>query len=123
MPKILISINPQHVEKIIDGDKVFEFRRRIAKQNVTSMLIYETSPIAKVVAEVEVKGVLCAAPNDLWEQTRYGAGIDKNFFDEYFMGRSVAYAYSLGKVTLFEQPKELSDFGVKAAPQSYIYIK
>ena len=123
MAQILISINPQHVKKIIDGSKVFEFRRRVAKQNITSMLVYETAPVARVVAEVEVKGVLCAEPNDLWVQTKNGAGIDKIFFDEYFAGRSVAYAYSLGKVTLFEQPKALSDFGVKAAPQSYIYIK
>ena len=86
------------------------------------MLIYETAPVGKVVAEVEVRGVLCAEPNDLWLKTQYGAGIDKNFFDEYFMGRSIAYAYSLGDVTLFDQPKALSEFGVKAAPQSYIYV-
>ena len=123
MSQILISINPQHVEKIINGSKVFEFRRRAAKQNVTSMLIYETAPVAKVVALVEVNEVLCAEPNDLWLKTQKGAGIDKPFFDEYFKGRNIAYAYSLGKVTMFEHPKALSDFGVKAAPQSYIYIK
>ena len=47
----------------------------------------------------------------------------KEFYDEYFCGREVAFAYKLGSVHIFETPKELSEFGVKVAPQSYIYIK
>ena len=34
-----------------------------------------------------------------------------------------SYAYKLGKVEVFESPKNLSDFGVAVAPQSFVYIK
>ena len=84
---------------------------------------YETAPRQKVVAEVEVLDMLEDSPEQLWLLTREGAGISKEFYDEYFCGREVAFAYKLGSVHIFETPKELSEFGVKVAPQSYIYIK
>ena len=122
MAQILLSINPEHVAHILDGSKFYEFRRRGAKRKITSILIYETSPRKKIVAEVEVLGVLEDSPESLWMRTREGAGISKEFYDAYFSGRDVAFAYKLGKVYIFETPKELSEFGVKVAPQSYVYI-
>ena len=61
-------------------------------------------------------------PEELWEQTKNQSGISKTFFDTYFNGCSVAYVYKLGKVKVYEQPKELIDFGLKSAPQSFVYI-
>ena len=46
----------------------------------------------------------------------------KEFFDEYFQDRKIAYAYKLGKVKRYETPKTLLDYGIKAAPQSFVYI-
>ena len=45
------------------------------------------------------------------------------FFDRYYDGRSTAVAYVLGEVKKFSNPKVLSDYGVKAAPQSYVYVR
>ena len=122
MEKLLLSINPEHVANILTGCKTYEFRRKGAKHKVQSMLIYETAPRKKVVAEVEVLELLEDSPENLWERTRDGAGISREFYDAYFVGRKVAYAYKLGKVHAFAVPKELSDYGVKAAPQSYMYV-
>lgn len=44
------------------------------------------------------------------------------FFDEYFKGRKIAYAYKLGKIKVYGIPKTLADFGLMAAPQSFAYI-
>ena len=120
--KILISINPEHVANIVSGRKTYEFRRKRAKRLVQSMLIYETAPTKKVVAEVEILEILEASPERLWELTKDAAGISKMFFDDYFNGRDESYAYKLGRVHIFETPKELSEFGVKAAPQSFVYV-
>ena len=57
-----------------------------------------------------------------WKQTKDGAGITKNFFDEYFDNRETAYAYKLGKIKVYDQKKELKEYGLKAAPQSFVYI-
>lgn len=120
--KIVISINPEHVENIINGSKKFEYRTKAAKSDVTKIIIYETTPVKKIVAEAEIKEVLMLSPNELWEKTKEQSGISKEFYDSYFKDRSIAYAYRLGKVKVYEQPKELIDFGLKAAPQSFVYV-
>ena len=120
--RIIISINPQHVENIIRGLKKYEYRKIAAKQDVSSIIIYETSPIKRVVAEAEILEVLMMSPEELWQHTKDASGINKQFFDKYFSGRDVAYAYKLGEIKVYEQPKSLLDYGIKSAPQSFVYI-
>lgn len=120
--KILISINPEHVENILNGTKKYEYRKIAAKKDISSIIIYETTPVKRIVAEAEIIDVLMFTPEELWSQTKDASGIDKVFFDEYFKGREVAYAYKLGKVKKYETPKTLMDYGIKAAPQSFVYI-
>ena len=57
------------------------------------------------------------------EKTKEYSGITKNFFDEYFKDRKVAYAYKLGKIKVYDEPKALTEFGLRAAPQSFAYAK
>ena len=120
--KILISINPEHVANIINGTKKYEYRKIAARQDVSSIIIYETTPIKRIVAEAEIAEVIMLPPEELWEQTKEASGISKAFFDKYFKNREMAYAYRLGKVKVFDTPKTLLEYGVKAAPQSFIYI-
>lgn len=123
MKKIIISINPEHVNNIINGTKKYEYRTKAAKKDVNKLIIYETTPIKKVVAEAEIVEVLALDPNTLWEKTKEHSGITKNFFDEYFKDRKVAYAYKLGKIKVYDEPKTLTEFGLRAAPQSFAYAK
>ena len=120
--KILLSINPEHVKNILSGKKTYEYRKIAAKQDVSTIIIYETVPTKRVVAEAEILEVLELPPEELWTQTKEGAGITKNFFDEYFDNRDIAYAYKLGKIKVYDQKKELKEFGLKMAPQSFVYI-
>ena len=122
MRKILISINPEHVDSIISGIKKFEYRRKAAKQDVSSIIIYETTPIKRVVAEAEILEVLEMPLEELWDLTKDASGITKEFYLSYFKGKKVAYAYKLGKVIKYSKPKPLIEFGVKFAPQSFVYI-
>ena len=82
--KILISINPEHVKNIVNGTKKYEYRKIAAKQDISSIIIYETTPIKRVVAEAEIIKVLMNSPEELWQQTKEGSGISKDFFDAYF---------------------------------------
>lgn len=120
--KILISINPEYVEKIISGEKKYEYRTKAAKKDVDKIIIYETTPVKKVVAAAEILDVLIMRPNELWELTKAQAGITKSFFMSYFKGKKVAYAYKIGRVTVYRRPMELAAFGVKSAPQSFVYV-
>lgn len=121
--KIIVSINPGYVEKILSGEKKFEYRTRAAKQQADTLIIYATKPMMKVVAEIEILGVIAASPEELWNQTKSQSGITKLFFDEYFKVKQVAYAYKLGEVKAYEKPKSLLDFGLRMAPQSFAYVK
>lgn len=122
MSKLLMSINPVHVDNILTGTKKYEFRKTRCKKDIDTIVIYSTSPVMKVVAEVEVKGIIEDSPQNVWTQTSAAAGIDKTFFDKYYSGKESAVAYILGKVNRFNTPRLLSDYGLKAAPQSYVYL-
>ncbi len=120
--KIIISINPIHVDNIIKGVKKYEYRRIAAKQDISSIIIYETTPIKRVVAEAEIVDVLEMTPEELWQLTKEQSGIDKDFFDAYFKNKQIAYAYKLGEIKVFDEPRLLVDYGIKNAPQSFVYI-
>lgn len=122
MCAILLSINPNHVENILNGSKKYEFRKKACKRHVDKILIYSTTPIMKIVGEAEVEDVLVDEPETIWKKTKAKAGIDKNFFDKYYRDRDQAVAYKLKNVIKYGKPKELKDFGVNSAPQSFQYI-
>ncbi len=122
MKKILISINPQYVKKILDGTKKYEFRTKAAKQDINGLIIYSTYPTKKVVAEVEIIEVLAMKPDKLWDETKQYAGINKKDYNKYFADREVAYAYKLGKIKKFTKPRELNYYGISFAPQSFVYV-
>lgn len=121
--KIVISINPEYVKKIISGEKKYEYRTKAAKQDVDKIIIYETNPVKKIVAEAEILDVLEMSPEELWKETHKESGITKRFFNKYFKDREVAYAYKLGKITVYNTPVELAELGIKNAPQSFVYLK
>lgn len=123
MKALLLSIKPEYVEKILQGKKKFEYRKRLAKEDVSYIYVYSTAPSMKVVASIHIEGHLSDSPTALWEKTKAAAGISRAKFRDYFRGCKTAYAYKLGKVEVFESPKNLSDFGVAVAPQSFVYIK
>ena len=43
MNKIVMSINPEHVNNIINGTKKYEYRTKAAKKDINRLIIYETS--------------------------------------------------------------------------------
>lgn len=123
MRALLLSINPQYVEKILAGTKRYEYRKRVAKYKSNTILVYSTSPIMKVVAKVEIVDTICAPPLELWERTKFDAGISLQKYCEYYKGCKTACAYQLGKVEIFELPKTLSEFNILLAPQSFTYVE
>ncbi len=122
MCKILLSINPEHVENILSGEKQYEFRKIKCKEKVDKIIIYSTAPVMKVVGEADVVDVIVDSPDLVWDETFEHSGITKQFFDTYYQNRSLAIAYKLGKVKKYDKPKDLSYFGLTNAPQSFVYI-
>jgi predicted transcriptional regulator len=123
--RIILSIKPKYAEKILSGDKRFEFRRAIfANPAVRTVLMYATAPCRQVIGEFAVDEVITLAPTKLWARTSRRAGIDKNQFDLYFAGKSKAHALKIGRPKRFQVPLDLkTDFGLKRPPQSFCYVR
>lgn len=123
MCKILMSIKPKYVDEILSGKKKYEYRKIKAKRpNIDKIIIYCTAPVMRVVAEVEVLEIIENNPEIVWEKTKSHAGISKKKYDEYFENKDIAFAYKLGNIIKYDQPRELKEIGVNYTPQSFIYI-
>src|SRR5690554_4043933 len=122
MCTILLSIHPEYVDKILSGEKKYEFRRIRTKRNPDKIIIYSTAPISKVIGEAEIEDVIIDNPTNVWKKTKKESGINKEVYIEYFNNREIAVAYKLKNVIKYSNPIELESFGVKAAPQSFVYI-
>lgn len=122
MATILLAIKPEFVEKILSTQKCFEFRRTIPRKPIDRIVIYATRPIGRVVGSVKVRGIIIGAPSDVWKTTQKNAGITQEFFDSYFYGCDTAFAFVLDEPEQYNIPKSLSDFGLRVAPQSFVYL-
>lgn len=124
MCNILMSIKPQYVEKILSGNKKYEYRKNRANRNdIDKMIIYSTAPVMKVVAEVDIEEIIESTPDILWKKTKLESGITEEFFYKYYKNKTTAVAYKLGNIKIYDKPKSLNDIGVKYVPQSFIYLK
>jgi type I restriction enzyme S subunit len=122
---ILISINPEYVDKIVKGEKRYEFRkRRINIDGVDRFYIYSTAPVKKIVARMVVDRVIEGTPKEIWSACRRYSGVDEKDFYGYYAGSKVAYALSIKSVSPLRPPidpyKKCRGFW---PPQSYCYIR
>lgn len=124
MSKILLSIKPKYVKRILEGTKKVEYRKVIPKCNdITHIIIYASSPICQVVAEVIVSNILSDIPSILWERTFRIGGISKDEYCTYFRNHEIAHAFMIKKVNIFTPYRNLIDYGIKRPPQNFVYIK
>ena len=122
MSIILMSIKPEYVDKIFSGEKKYEYRKRMCKEKIDTIIVYSSSPIQKVVGELKIKQVLYDKKTIIWNTTYKRGGITKIKYDKYYENCDYAVAYEIEKAILYDKQKDLKNFNVRMAPQSYVYI-
>ena len=121
--KVLLSIKPKFAKQIFDGSKKFEYRKAIFKnQDIKTVVVYASSPIQKVIGEFEIDCIINDSIADLWEKTKYSAGIDKDYFYQYFSEREVGYAIKIKKTRKYRKPLSIKEDFNLTPPQSFIYL-
>ena len=121
--KALLSIKPEFAEKIFSGKKGFEFRKASFSRDVTSIVLYVTYPVGKIVGEFDVVKIIEDTPQSLWEQTHEQAGITKTFFFHYFKGRKKAFAIKIGEARKYSEAIDpYKDDALFIPPQSFRYL-
>jgi predicted transcriptional regulator len=113
---IFLSIKPEFTKKIEIGEKNYEFRKYIPKEEFNILYVYETVPTCSLKYIITVDKVLeypDRIPEKGYGNEDFNNGLKKS-----------KYAYHILKVEKLDNPislKELkSKFGF-AAPQSYAY--
>jgi predicted transcriptional regulator len=122
--KVLLSIKPEYVQEIIKGNKKFEYRKRIFKKDVESVIIYCTMPVGKIIGEFTIEKIINDSPKEIWNQTSSYSGISKDSFLDYFSGRNAGFAIKIKEFIKYDEPinpKEIDNGFI--APQSYKYIE
>ena len=125
---IVLSVKPQYSEKIMQGLKTIELRRRfpVSAPKGTVAYIYSTSPVRAMVGMAEIDDITKLPIDELWEQFSDTAFIEKADFLKYFEGVDSGYALHFKHPTSFSEPLSLdylrSKYGFEP-PQSFLYAK
>ena len=122
MATILLSIKPEYANRIFDGQKQYEYRKRIPKKEVSKIVVYSSAPEQAVIGEIEVIKTLKMKPTPLWNSTKANAGISRSKYRKYFSGCTMAYAFVIGSFEKYPTSKSLADFDIQSAPQSFVYL-
>ena len=122
--KVLLSIKPEYVEKIFNGEKKYEYRKAIfTNRAIKSIVVYSTMPIGRIVGEFTIEEILQNTPETIWAETKKFSGVKKRFYNAYFHGRTSAYAIKIGNPVLYQNPIDPKK-GNKSfiPPQSFRYL-
>lgn len=149
MKHIMISIKPEWTAKILNGEKTLEIRKTMPKCELPcKVYIYETKGKGKfvncgkkreniggkVVAEFTLNRVDCLKSV---HYKMYGTNYQYNEVSDEILTKSCLtqeqvlnytngndlYAWHIDDLKIYDKPKELSEFGVRRAFQSWGYIK
>lgn len=122
---VLLSIKPEFAEKILDGEKQYEFRRTTFRDAsaIDTVIMYATAPEKQIVGTFRMKDVLEEHPELLWNQFGAESGIsDKSRFMEYFEGKEAGYAIEIDQTHELTEPvdprEHITDF---TPPVSFQY--
>ncbi|TGK17596.1 hypothetical protein [Leptospira stimsonii] len=120
--KVLLSIKPEYVEKIFSGEKKYEYRRLLFKHSVSSIVVYASAPISKVVGEFSIEDIIYLDKDLLWNTTKRNSGISIDKYSNYFHDKEMAYAIKIGNLKKYKRPLKLKELNIERPPQSFMYI-
>lgn len=125
---VIISIRPKYTEKILEGMKTVELRRRFPVKNVEGAMayIYSTSPVKAIVGYALIFKVVKLSVGEIWDRYKKIAFINKYDFDVYFDGVDAGYVIELvnvkplPRIITLEELRHKFDF---KPPQSFYYAQ
>ena len=121
---VILAIKPEFAKKIFDGQKRFEFRKRIWIANdVEKVYLYVGIPLQKIVGYFTIEEILYGCPNGLWSICYHNAGITESEFFIYFHNKDFGYAIKIKKVFKFRNPIEPFKLSLDfKAPYNFHYV-
>lgn len=120
----LMSIHPVYADAIMNGDKTTEFRKRRLAPDITTVWVYATSPIQRVIGCFKITETVEASPSLLWERFGRSGCISRINFDKYYAMCDSGFGIRIGAVVALPEPLPLSDVVASGTPpQSFQYVE
>lgn len=121
---VLLSIYPRYANKILSGEKRVEFRKAWPSSGVSTIVIYATVPVQKIVGVARVKRVHQGSPTALWSLAQaLGGGVSRRDLYSYFRGKEAGFGIEIDSIQPCSIPLDpqacLVDFN---PPQSFMYL-
>jgi len=129
---IILSIHPKWAEKIYSGEKTIEWRKNTPNADfIEKVFLYETAPVHKITGFFMydyyysmVFGITKdGKPRDGAEVLIDRGCVPLEDLKKYAGNKKEIFGWKFYKVTKFDTPKTLADFGLKRAPQSWQYTE
>tara|TARA_R100000306_G_C4378159_1_gene142899 strand:+ start:2023 stop:2439 length:417 start_codon:yes stop_codon:yes gene_type:complete len=127
MSEVIISIKPIYVDKIFEGVKSVELRKRVGARfnQGTRLFIYCSSPVKKITGWAEISQVETLDVATIRSRFLKEACISEVDFEEYYRGHDQGVVIRLCNVNQFREGIPLNilrSYGF-CPPQSYCYLK
>lgn len=132
---IILSIHPKWAKLIYEGKKTIEWRKNKPKIFFPGLkvYIYETSPVRKVTGFFYwqgTKNLIIRDPDYEGQEIHEAAKsviengcVPLEDLKKYQGNKEKIFGWICGVFEKFEQPSQLSDFGLKRPPQSWQYVE
>jgi predicted transcriptional regulator len=103
--KILISIQPKYLERILSGQKLIEVRKRFSPRWLGSRaVLYGTHPMSSLVGEATIATITSGSPAHIWSVYGERIGATWDEFEAYTSLCSSVSAIELADVTAYVAP-------------------
>jgi predicted transcriptional regulator len=126
MKNIILSIKNKYAAKILSGDKLYEFRGWIWKEQVRYVYIYSSGVTKQIVARFEVTSIDCDTPLNIWQKYQNYTGVTKEEFFKYVdsFNYDKIYSVKVDNLEILEEDKyiNLDLLKLKNAPQRFKYL-
>jgi len=121
---VLLSVKPQFAELIFSGAKRYEYRRVIfGRSDIKIIVLYATSPLKKIVGEFVIDEIIHDTPESLWTKTSTFAGVEQDYFFNYFLGKEKAFAIGIKDARKYPTPLDPQEMLLNfTPPQSFMYL-
>jgi len=123
---LLLSVKTEFADKIFDGRKTIELRRRRPRVELGDYLvIYVPTPCKGIVGVASVDQVVEARLGTLWRKVRHGCGVTYTEFRAYFAETSTGYGIFLSRPARFTSSLALDtirEIEPGFTPQGYKYL-
>jgi len=121
---VLLSIYPRYAKKILLGEKRVEFRKAWPASGVSTIVIYATVPVQKIVGLARIKQVHQGSPTAMWTLAQaLGGGVTRRDLYSYFSGKATGFGIEIESIEPCSIPLDphacVPDF---KPPQSFMYL-